>query len=293
MKKLLAGTFILALCLCSCKEDKSKTIPPTSDLGHIDLILDSAAFYDILKDSFLIKEFAVVTQDTTMYSKPSYDIYMLGSEAFLHISLAKEYWENKAGSGVMIFQTQKPGKGDSLLLSWKQFFKDSLSATSFKGSDFTTSEVLPYRKKDSLKPADPNFTPILMSYSVQAYRNWGFSDSVITHGLSMKEFMRSWDSSSQTKLFRKVKSLHVQITKQEFAEMESALYAMGYSRNEDHFLHELNPKVYYTITENNVVPKYTRIEIELSKSTSEREIRIGNMYQIHINEKDMVIDYAK
>lgn len=263
---------------------------PVSDLGQIDIILDSSAFYAILRDSFLTNQFAVVSQDTTMYSKPSYDLYMLGSEAFLHISLAKEYWENKAGSAVMIFQTRRPGKGDSLLLLWKQFFKDSLYFHSFKGSDFDLEEIMPYRKKDTTKPATPNFTPLLTSYSTQGYKNWGFNDSIISNGLSMKSFLQSWDASSQTKLFVRIKSLHLQILKQEFAEMESALYAVGYTHHNDHFMHEFNPKIYYIITDSNTVPKYKRIEIALTESTDERKIQLGNMYSIHVKGKNMIIE---
>src|SRR5699024_5489435 len=93
----------------SCSQRQATFSAPESDLGHIDLILDSASFHAVLQDSFFRKEFSSLFQDTTMYSKPSYDIYLTGQEAFLHISLAKEYWNNKAGSGVMIFQTRKPG----------------------------------------------------------------------------------------------------------------------------------------------------------------------------------------
>jgi len=288
MKQLL--TILLAVCcLSACKKEMKPFSAPVSDLGHIDLVLDSTAFHAILQDSFLINQFAVVSQDTTMYSKPSFDIYMLGREAFLHLSLDKEYWKNKAGSAVMIFQTRRPEKYDSLLLAWKQFYKDSLNATSYKGGDFNTGEILPYRKKDTLNPAKPNFTPILMSYSIQGYKNWGFSDSVITYGLSMQEFMRSWDSSSQTKLFHKIKSLHVQITKQEFTEMESALYTMGYTKQGSQFIHEFNPSIYYHITETNVVPKYTKIEIELAESTEERTIQLGDTYEIKVKDTLLVI----
>lgn len=288
MKQLL--TILLAVCcLSACKQERKSFSAPVSDLGHVDLVLDSAAFHAILQDSFLTNQFAIVFQDTTQYSKPSYDIYMLGGEAFLHISLATEYWENKAGSGVMIFQTRRPGNGDSLLLSWRQFFKDSLNATSFKGSDFNTSEILPYRKKDSLKPAEPNFTPILTSYSTQAYKNWDFSDTQINDGISMREFMLSWDSSIQSKLFKKIKVLHIQLTQQEFTETESALYAMGYTKQGSQFIHEFNPLIYYQITETNAVPKYSRIEIELNEPTAERTIQLGDTYEIKVKNTLLVI----
>ena len=225
-----------------------------------------------------------------MYSKPSYDIYLTGQEAFLHISLAKEYWANKAGSGVMIFQTRRPGKEDSLLLAWKQYYHDSLNYHTFKGGDFELGEIMPYRKRDSSKPVQPNFTPILTSYSTQAYKNWGFNDSVITNGLSMKEFMNSWDQHTQSKLFKKIKSLHVQLTKQEYAETESALLAMGYKKEENSFVHAYNPSIFYTITEMNVVPKYSKIEIELTEPVEEKKIQLGNMYKVLVNGRTMLIE---
>jgi hypothetical protein len=292
MKQLLK-ILLVACCFSACKGQNKAFTAPFSDLGHIDLILDSISFNAILQDSFLRNEFAVLSQATTMYSKPSYDIYLLGQEAFLHISLAKEFWENKAGSGSMIFQTRRPGKSDSLHLAWKQFHNDSLGHHTFKGGDFELGEIYPFRKKDSLKPVEPEFTPFLTSYSAQGYKNWGFNDSVINNGLSMKEFMNSWDKNSQSKLFKKIKALHVQLTKQEFAEMESALYTMGYTKETNGFFHSFNSSVYYTITETNVVPKYTKIEIELAERSEERIIQLGNMYTVHVKDLELVIERKK
>jgi hypothetical protein len=273
---------LAACCFSACKEEKKTFTAPFSDLGHVDFIVDSVTFHSILQDSFLRNEFAVLSQDTTMYSKPSYDIYLMGQEAFLHISLAKEYWENKAGSGAMIFQTRRPGKSDSLHLAWKKFHNDSLGHHTFKGLDFELGEIYPYRKKDSLKPVEPKFTPILTSYSAQGYKNWGFNDSVINNGLSMKEFMNSWDTLTQSKLFKKIKALNVQLTKQEFAEMESALYTMDYTKETNGFFHPFNPGVYYQVTSENKIPKYTKIEIELSKSVAEKSFNIGTTYRFEM-----------
>ena len=289
MKQLL--TIILAAsCFSSCNDSRKVFTAPVSDLAHVDLILDSAAFYAIMQDSFLTNDFAVFSQDTTLYSKPSYDIYLTGREAFLHISLAKEYWANKAGSAVMIFQTRKPGMDDSLNQAWKQFYKDSLNYHTFKGGDFELGEILPYRKKDSTKRVEPNFTPILTSYSTQGYKNWGFNDSVITNGLSMKEFMNSWDKNTQSKLFNKIKSLHVQLTQQEFNEMESASSTMGYTKQTNGFMHAFNPAVYYTITETNVIPKYKKIEIELAAKAPERTINLGTTYVVKVKDSLMIIE---
>ncbi|SDB58424.1 hypothetical protein SAMN03097699_2308 [Flavobacteriaceae bacterium MAR_2010_188] len=292
MKQIIT-ILLTACCLSACKKEQKLLPVPVSDLGHVDLILDSTAFHAILQDSFLTNEFAVLSQDTTMYSKPSYDIYLTGREAFLHISLAKEYWADKAGSGVMIFQTRRPGKADSLLLGWKKFYRDSLIKHTFEGGDFSLGEIMPYRKKDSTRPVQPNFTPLLTSYSAQAYKNWGFNDSLINNGLPMQEFMNSWDTATQSKLFKKLKSLHVQLTEQEFTEMESALQTMGYEKQANGFTHAFNPSVYYTITEKNEVPKYTRIEIELAGAAAERTIHLGTAYTIKVKDSVMVIEQFK
>jgi hypothetical protein len=290
--KQIISLLIAACCFSACQE-KTKTFPaPESDLGHIDLILDSAAFYAIIKDSFLTNEFAVFSQDTTLYSKPSYDIYLTGREAFLHISLAKEYWADKAGSAVMIFQTRQPGKDDSLRQAWKQFYPDSLDHHTFKGTDFELGEVMPYRRKDSTQPRRPNFTPVLTSYSTQAYKNWGFNDSAITNGIPMSAFMNSWDQQTQSRLFKKIKSVHVQVTQQEFDEMESALFSMGYTKQANEFAHPFNPSVYYSVTQTNEVPKYTRVEIELARPAQERTILLGDAYTVKVKHTEMVIEHS-
>lgn len=276
-------------CFTACGEAKKSMQAPTSDLAHVDLVLDSLAFQAILQDSFLREEFAVLYQDTTVYSKPSYDIYLLGSESFLHISLAAEYWENKEGSGVMIFQTRKSSKGNSLQSAWKQFYSDSLYFHTYQGGDFELEEIMPYRKKDLSKPVEPNFTPILTSYSTEGYKNWGFDSSEISEGLSMQKFMNSWDINSQSKLFKKLKALDVQLTSQEFAEMESALHAMGYIQQKNRFLHNFNPTINFTITDANITPKYTRIEIELAKKSPDRTILLGDTYEITVKGSLMTI----
>ena len=93
---ILSFAIIIAsiLIMHSCSQKAATFSAPESDLGHVDLILDSAAFHAVLQDSFFRQEFSSLFQDTTMYSKPSYDIYLTGQEAFLHISLAKEYWND-------------------------------------------------------------------------------------------------------------------------------------------------------------------------------------------------------
>lgn len=144
MKHNYLAAFLVSIFIigCTVHESKSKDAP-ISDLGHIDVILDSATWNAIKNDSFIQNEFGVLNVDTAYYGdKPSYDLYVLGHLNFLHLSLAKGFWNNQQGAGVLVFQSQKPGQKEPLLNSWEQFYKDSLFIHSFKGSDFTLDEIM-------------------------------------------------------------------------------------------------------------------------------------------------------
>src|SRR5688500_11373594 len=109
MKQLLT-LFISATIFCSActmpasKTEAQKFAGPASDLGHIDVILDSATWFAIKNDSFIQNEFSVVELDTIHYGgKPSYDVYLLGLNNFMHLSLAKEFWKNQQKGGAIVF----------------------------------------------------------------------------------------------------------------------------------------------------------------------------------------------
>lgn len=193
MKKIISIIALACFVFYSCKEETKNLPGPASDLGHIDLILDSATWEAVRNDSFMKNEFAVINNDTGSYGgKPSYDLYLLGQLNFLHISQANGFWAGQRGGGVLIFQTQKPGMIDSVLLTWKQYFSDSLDLHTYKGSDFTLYEAMAWYKIDSTRPKEPVMFASLTSYSKDAYKNWGITDSIINAGLAMKQFMADW-----------------------------------------------------------------------------------------------------
>lgn len=275
--KYISLFFITMLTLCACNDTKKETqsTGPVSDLCHIDLIVDTATWDAINKDSFFRKEFAVLESDTAYYGgKPSYDIYALGKLNFLHISQAKGFWDNQQGSGVMVFQTQKPGMKDALVASFKQYFKDSLNIRTYKGPDFTLDEIMPpWNKPDSTKPMEPGMFPNLTSYSADAYKKWGITDSMVKAGLAMKQFMVSWGGKElESKLFDAITELHITINKKEFVEIKSALLCMGYAGNDNTFTHSFNPSVNITLSEEKGKPKYSQVKFRLTRSVEEKEI---------------------
>ena len=286
MKQIILSTLVVSLSFFACTEQATKSVnAPISDLGHIDVILDSATWHAIKNDSFIQNEFGVLNVDTAYYGgKASYDLYVLGHLNFLHLSLAKAFWNNQQGGGVLVFQTQKPGQKEALLNSWKQFYKDSLFAHSFKGSDFTLDEIMPWYKRDTTKPEEANIFPNLTTYSVDAYKNWGITDSVVNAGLAMKQFMGDWGGEPlKNRLFNSITELYLTINQQEFKEIRSALLAVGYEENKNSFTHASNPPIYISISEENSKPKYSKVKFKLNRSIAEKEIVFSPMAKLRLN----------
>ncbi len=278
-QKLILGLGFLATFGCEPKQFEMKV--PVTDLGHIDLVLDSIDFFTIVNDKFLTEEFGLYSRDTAHYgSEASYDLYLTGQQNFFHISLAKGFWQDKEGSGILVFQTRKPDMKDSLLNTWKHFFPDSILFHEYKGSDFELSELMVYRSKEEKPKKQAVFFSNLTSYSQQSLKNWGFSDSSITYGITMREFMEDWDPLNAEKLFKKISRLHVQVTDLEFKDLESALRTVGYTEYENSFKHNFNPEVVFEIVSESKTSKFKQIEIELSRPSIDRDIQIGNSYQI-------------
>ncbi|QNA45341.1 DUF5829 family protein [Lacibacter sediminis] len=293
MRRILSICSVLIFSALACNEAKPKIDAPSADPGHIGFVLDSAAYFDLLNDSFLTNEFAQLFVDTSHHPEPLIELYLTGREAFLNVGLAKEFWQGKEGKGIMMFQTRKPGEIDNLIRNWKQSYTDSLNSYVHDGGGFKIAEVTPFIKKNDPSSKEPNLSILLASYTIPTYKSWGFSDSAIANGVAMKDFMNSWDSRTQNKLFKKFKSFHIQLTEKELEQIESGLISVGYRKEENVFKHDDNVPVYFTVTPKNEIPKYTRIEIELAESTTQRIIQLGNMYTIHIKNKEMVIEQTK
>ncbi len=286
MKHTILIASLVAIFIFGCTEHASKSKDtPVSDLGHIDVILDSVTWYAIKNDSFIQNEFGVLNVDTTYYGgKPSYDLYLLGQLNFLHLSLAKDFWNNQQGAGVLVFQTQKPGQIEPLLNSWKQFYKDSLFVHSFKGSDFTLDEIMTWYKSDTAKQKEARIFANLTSYSADAYKNWGISDSIVNAGLAMKQFMGDWGGEPlKSRLFNSITELHMTINQQEFKEIKSALLAVGYKENKNSFTHSANPSIYITTSEEKVKSKYTKVKFRLNRSIAEKEIVFSPMAKLKLS----------
>ncbi|HEV8080016.1 MAG TPA: hypothetical protein VGP43_04840 [Chitinophagaceae bacterium] len=162
---------------------------------------------------------------------------------------------------------------DSLLLAWKQFYKDSLIIHTYKGSEFILDEIMAWYKSDASKPKEASIFANLTSYSADAYHNWGITNSIINAGLAMKQFMTAWGGKKlETKLFHSITELHMTLNQKEFKEIKSSLLATGYRGNKNNFTHPFNPKIYITVNEQKGKSKYSKVKFKLTKAVSKREI---------------------
>lgn len=286
MKQIILTSLVISLLSFGCTEHTSKTLEtPISDLGHIDVIIDSLTWNAIKNDSFIQNEFGILTEGTEYYEgEPSYDLYILGHLNFLHFSLDKGFWNNQRGGGVLIFQTQKPDQRELLLNSWKETYKDSLYVHSFKGSDFILDEIMTWYESDTTKPKEASIIANLTTYSEESYKNWGITDSIVNAGSAMKRFMESWgEEPLKSRLFNSITELHMTMNEQEFKEIRSALLAVGYAENENRFTLTANASIYITISEDNATSKYNKVKFNLTRSITQKEIVLSPMAKLELS----------
>ncbi len=280
--------------MIGCHKQETKNFDsPISDLGHIDVILDSTAWYAIQNDSFIQNEFGILNQDTAYYGgKPSFDFYLLGNLNFLHFSLNKGYWNNQEGGGVLVFQTQKPDQKELLLNSWKQHYSDSLFVHTYTGTEFKLDEIMAWYEKDTTKLKEATMFANLTTYSAEAYKNWGISDSIIEAGLAMQEFMKDWGGETlNSRLFNSITALYMTINAQEYKEIKSALTAVGYEEKDKLFTHTSNPPIYISISEQIKKSKYDKVKFKLNHSISEKEIVFGPMAKLMLKDDEAWFEF--
>jgi hypothetical protein len=275
-------------CATSIAQQKSIALP-VADFFHLDLVVDAEDFEQIRKDKFWNGVFGNIFVDSSSINgKPSTEIYMLGQETFLHINLNQGYWENRTGGGGIIFQSRFPDNLDSIANAWQEFYPDSILRRKVKTSaGDEVSEVAIYSKRDSASPVVPAFYPVFLSFSRSSYLNWGFTNEKINQGISMKEYMHSWDTSLQRKLFRKITAIHVRVTETERQWLESGLKTAGYQNEKNVFSHAEGPTVFIEKTALPVIPRVSQIDILLAAPVAAKTIRLGKQYIARVEGESM------
>jgi len=124
----------------------------------------------------------------------------------------------------------------------------------------------------------------LTSYSADAYKNWGITDSIINEGVALKQFMSDWGGKElENKLFNSITELYITINQKEFTEIRSALLATGYKEENNKFSNRNNPTVFITTTEEKGKSKYSKIKFSLTHSVETKEIVFSPFLTLKLN----------
>jgi hypothetical protein len=243
---------------------------PKSDFSHIEIIIDSADFQSMIKNNYIKDSLGSCTYDTLQKSPLVISYYINGLENFIHFNPNQGYFATQLGTAYLIFQSRLPGQGKELEKEWKSVTADSLKSYDYKGPDFLLTEVILKKHWNIAESKTNHLIPMLSSYSVATYKNWGLGDS---SEVSMKDFL-SGDSS---KYFTKILSLKISVTKHELSSLNAMLKITGYEMEGNKFVKLGQPEILFDINENEHAAKVKELVIQLSKLSNTRILEFGNV----------------
>jgi len=265
---------IIILFLVSSFISVSQT--PKSDFSHIEVIIDSVDFQNMIKNNFIKDSLGSCSYDTLQKSPLVISYYINGLENFIHFNPNKGHFASQRGTTYLIFQSRRPGQGKELEAQWKSVTDDSLKSYNFKGPDFLLTEIVLKKHWDISGSKINHLIPMLSSYSVATYKKWGLGDS---SEVSMKDFLAG-DSS---KLFSKILSIKLSITNNELNSLASMLKGTGYEMAGSKFVKQGQPEISFTINKRENEFKVKEIVLQLNKPSDSRVLDFGNI----------IIDIAK
>jgi hypothetical protein len=262
---------ILLLFLFAGSASLSQSIK--SDFSHIEIILDSASFEKLVANDFIRSKLSAVDYDTMMLSPLVLSYYIMGQDNFIHFNPSRGYFATQQGTVYLIFQTKRPGQGKLLEQQWRTVAKDSIVLYDFEGPDFRLTEIV-YNHHDRLsKKPNNNLIPMLSSYSVESYSNWGLGDSA---EVSIRQFL-SKDSLDKTKLFEKINSIEISITQKELQDLIPVLELAGYRKTKNKFSKVNEPTICYVINHKLNESKVKKLTLQLFKDAGKQNFTLGGM----------------
>ena len=243
---------------------------PKSDFSHIEVIIDSADFQTLIKNSFIKDSLGTCAYDTIQKSPLVISYYINGLENFIHFNPNKGHFASQRGTAYLIFQSRRPGQGKELEKQWKSVSADSLKAYSFKGPDFLLTEIVLKKHWDISGTRTNHLIPMLSSYSVAAYKKWGLGDS---SEVSMKDFL----GGDSAKRFIKILSVKLAIAGNELNALTSMLKVTGYEQRGNKFVKQGQPEITYTLNESKNEFKVKEFVLQLTSSSTTKLLHLGNI----------------
>jgi hypothetical protein len=267
-------------------DKKIKAYVPPSVFSHIEVVIDSNTFEALIKDTFITKYLGFAMQDTMKTTHPVYSLYLWGHENFLHFNPDKGWFNKQFGSAYVIFQSTIPGIGKALEAAWKQNTNDTLMSYDFKGPDFVLTEIIFKEPGWIFKSKTNHLVPMLSSYSVPTYKKWNLPDTSET---GMTDFINSMGMPEiKNRIFKKISSLSLSITKKEVAQLSSMLTTIGYKKRGKMFYKQGQPNIRFVLSQTEGNSKVQSIELLLTAPVKKRTIVVDSKMRLELNERTAV-----
>jgi len=267
-------------------DKKIKAYVPPSVFSHIEVVIDSNTFKALIKDTFITRYLGSAFQDTMKTTHPVYSLYLWGHENFLHFNPDKGWFNKQFGSAYVIFQSAKPGTGKALEAAWKQNTNDTLMSYDFKGPDFVLTEIIFKDPGWIYKSKTNHLVPMLSSYSVETYKKKNLPDTSET---GMTEFINSMGIKEiKNRIFKKISSLSLNITKKEAEHLSSMLTTVGYKKRGKMFYKQGQPDIRFVLSQTEGSSKVQSIELLLTTPVKKRTIVVDSKMRLEVNEMKAV-----
>lgn len=252
-----------------------------SDFSHIEIVTDSADFKKIVTSSFIRDTLGLTSYDTMQKAPLAIGYYVNGREHFINFNPNAGYFKTQKGTVYLIFQSRRPGQGKYLEASLQTLAKDTLIAYDFKTPSFTLTEII-YRKHYNLVQSPINHViPMLSSYSVASYKNWGLGDST---EVNMQAFI-GLDTVKYKRLFHKITSVHVLVSNDELVKLSSVMDVAGYEKKANSFIKNGQPSVYFSMENGRSTFKIQQLNLLLTESLPASSRQFGEItFRIQGNE---------
>lgn len=244
-----------------------------SVFSHIEIIIDSASFEKLVANDFIRSSLAPFTYDTMMVSPLVLSYYLYGQNNFIHFNPARGYFETQRGTAYLIFQSLRPGQGKHLERAFRKAATDSIVSYDFDGPDFTLTEIIYQQHSGLRKKQQNNLIPMLSSYSVKSYQNFGYGDSV---EVSMQQFLAK-EFAKGKKMLESITSIELEITQKELVDLVPVLELAGYRKEKNMFIKTNEPTISYVVSTRFNASKVKKLTLLLSEDAGSKRFNFGKM----------------
>jgi hypothetical protein len=288
MRTRILLTFTIVLLLTSCTRDKkadNEYLPFEKHIkfNHLFIVVDDLT-YKYLSDSLdLIKEFSSFKESNTKTDTESWSgKYLYGKNHYLEIFRPAGYDGAKIGDFGMGFMPNKLGTIDSLYKHWTLTL-DSVDRT--ERSVIENGATLPWFTALSIPTKDTLKISIwLMENEKEEMFNAGFKDGDLKNEIEFWDYVRysraketstNPDSIKYDKLFDRVNSIKLSLSKRELDYLKSNLLDLGFIESRNGF-HGNDVDIEYEITEaDHFILK--QVDFQLTRATSDREVEVNRL----------------